>query len=105
MTRAKRRLLRRLGALAAHVSPALALLFPAYLQSKRNTSVATFNGELDGERASADLKRIVSFGPRPSGSEALERCRAFIIGALRSAKITVRKYGFLGRERPSARFR
>jgi hypothetical protein len=32
-------------------------------------------GSFDGERAFADLRRLVAFRPRPSGSEALARTR------------------------------
>jgi hypothetical protein len=49
----------------------------------------TLNGPLDGEHPLADLKRIVSFGPRPSGSQALDRCSAFIIDELRRGAIHV----------------
>jgi hypothetical protein len=36
----------------------------------------------DGARAFADLKRLVSFGPRPAGSEALEKSRQWIVSRL-----------------------
>jgi glutaminyl-peptide cyclotransferase len=36
----------------------------------------------DGNRAFADLKRLVAFGPRPSGSQALEQARAWMRGEL-----------------------
>ncbi len=39
----------------------------------------------DGDRAFEDLKTIVGFGPRPSGSEAIGRTRAYIIDELKKA--------------------
>ena len=47
------------------------------------------NSEFDGTRAFADLKRLVSFGPRPPGSRALEQSREFIVGQLGAAGATV----------------
>ena len=46
-------------------------------------------GDFDGERAFADLKRLVRFGPRPPGSRALDQSRQFIIGELRAAGAAV----------------
>ena len=91
----KVRLLRwRMATPAALAAPILVLIFLAYFQSRPNTSGVTRSGVFDGERAYADLKRIVSFGPRPSGSQALERCKAFMIGELRGANISVSEDGF-----------
>jgi Zn-dependent M28 family amino/carboxypeptidase len=39
----------------------------------------------NGERAYEDLKKIVGFGPRPAGTEALEKTRAYIIAELEKA--------------------
>jgi len=59
----------------------LALPLLTHLQSRPSTSgVVLEEGPFDGERAFADLRRLVGFGPRPSGSQALEPCRKFIIG-------------------------
>ena len=91
----KRRLLRwRLTMLASLVSPVFVLVFLAYLQSRPNTAGAILTGPFDGERAFADLKRIVSFGPRPSGSPALQRCRSFIIDELHMANVQVSEDAF-----------
>jgi hypothetical protein len=39
----------------------------------------------NADRAFADLKAIVGFGPRPAGSEALARTRTYIVGELQKA--------------------
>src|SRR5262245_53357811 len=36
----------------------------------------------DGDRAFEDLKKMVTFGPRPAGSDALEKTRAYITSEL-----------------------
>lgn len=54
-----------------------------------------FGGEIpegakfDGARAYEDLETIVGFGPRPSGSAALETTRQYIRGELREAGLEV----------------
>ncbi len=48
----------------------------------------------DGPRAYQDLEIVVGFGPRPSGSEALEECRAYIIGELEKAGLEVHQHAF-----------
>ena len=52
---------------------------PASVQATVRTS--PFNAD----RAFADLKSIVAFGPRPAGSEALARTRAYIVDELQKA--------------------
>ncbi len=44
----------------------------------------------NGERAFEDVKTQVGFGPRPAGSPALEKTRAWMIKTLRDLGITVR---------------
>jgi glutaminyl-peptide cyclotransferase len=39
--------------------------------------------EFSGDAAFAHVKRLVDFGPRPSGSEALEKTRKYIVDAMR----------------------
>ena len=39
----------------------------------------------NGDRAFADLQKLVGFGPRPAGSEALAKSRAYIVGELQKA--------------------
>jgi hypothetical protein len=48
----------------------------------------------DGKRAFADLEKIVAFGPRPSGTDALAKTRAFIKAGLESAGLPVREWAF-----------
>lgn len=43
----------------------------------------------DGERALAHVRRLVDFGPRPSGSDALGRARDYIKGELKSYGLKV----------------
>lgn len=39
----------------------------------------------NGDRAFADLQKLVGFGPRPAGSEALAKSRDYIVGELQDA--------------------
>jgi glutaminyl-peptide cyclotransferase len=48
----------------------------------------------DGDRAFADLKRIVAFGPRPAGSPALAKTRDWIESQLAAAGLKVEEDGF-----------
>jgi len=48
-----------------------------------------------GERAFNDLRQLVQFGPRPAGSENLERTRAYIEHQLSSAGVEIRDDPFL----------
>lgn len=43
----------------------------------------------DGERAFAHVRKLVEFGPRPAGSEALKRARDYIKGELKSYGLRV----------------
>ena len=61
----------------------------AFVQATPNVGAPPRTGDFDGERAFADLKRLVSFGPRPSGSRALEQSREFIAGELHAAGAAV----------------
>ena len=96
MIRADRKLSfeRRLAILGALAPPALAMILVVYVQSRPNTASVVLSGSFDGDRALADLKRIVSFGPRPSGSQALSRCRAFIVGELHGTGADVSEDAF-----------
>src|SRR5215471_5847739 len=40
---------------------------------------------VNGERAFDDLKNLVGFGPRPAGSDALAKARAYIVSELEKA--------------------
>ena len=59
------------------------------IEPRSNTAGIDLGGEFDANRAFADLKRLVSFGPRPPGSRALEQSREFIAGELRAAGAVV----------------
>jgi len=48
----------------------------------------------DGQRALRHVERLVAFGPRPSGSPALARARAYLIAELRRDGLRVREHGF-----------
>ena len=48
----------------------------------------------DGARAFADLKRLVSYGPRPAGSPALAESRRWIIAQLKDAGAQVEEDAF-----------
>jgi hypothetical protein len=63
-----------MGALA---SVTFSIMVVAYIQSEPNTTGVAVTGAFDRKRAFADLKQMTGFGPRPSGSPALERTRAF----------------------------
>jgi len=49
----------------------------------------------NGGRAFGDLKRLVSFGPRPSGSRALEESRVWLIRELKQAGVEVEEDRFV----------
>ena len=71
------------------VSLTIALALAAYIQARPNTPGGAPTGEFDANRAFADLKHLVSFGPRPPGSRALEQSRGFIAGELHAAGAAV----------------
>ena len=54
---------------------------PEPAQASRPANTSTFNAD----RAFADLRAIVAFGPRPAGSEALAKTRAYIVAELQKA--------------------
>jgi Zn-dependent M28 family amino/carboxypeptidase len=48
----------------------------------------------DGARALRDVERLVAFGPRPPGSAALGRARAYLAAELRRAGWRIREHAF-----------
>jgi glutaminyl-peptide cyclotransferase len=50
--------------------------------------------ELSGEKAFAHVQRLVDFGPRPSGSEAIEKSRHYIEDQLRRSAWQVKRQTF-----------
>jgi hypothetical protein len=72
----------------------LTIILAGFLGSRPNTAAVRLVGDFNGQRAFDDLRHIVGFGPRPSGSQALERTRQFIIRGLRGAGIEVKEDRF-----------
>jgi len=66
--------------------------FLAYAPRARAADSYAFNGG----RAFADLEHLVSFGPRPVGSKALEASRAWIISQLEKSGCKVVQDRFVG---------
>ncbi len=50
--------------------------------------------KFSGERALADVQKVVDFGPRPSGSEALDKTRTYLTEQLRAAGWKVERQTF-----------
>ena len=85
----RRRFAAALAASGALASMAFILAVVAFVQARPNVPTLLVDSEFDGEKSFTDLKRLVSFGPRPSGSRALEQSRDFIAGELRAAGAAV----------------
>jgi hypothetical protein len=83
------RLTLTLAAPSVLISLTIALALAAYIQARPNTASLVSDGEFDANRVFADLKRLVSFGPRPPGSQALQQSRQFIAGELHAAGASV----------------
>jgi hypothetical protein len=65
-----------LAAPCALVSLTIALALAAYIPARPNTPGLAPSGESDANRAFADLKRLVSLGPRPQGREPCNRAES-----------------------------
>lgn len=52
--------------------------------------------EFSGEKALAHVQKLVDFGPRPAGSEAIEKSRAYIDKELKSCGWQVEEQSFTG---------
>src|SRR4029453_723018 len=50
--------------------------------------------EISGEKALAHVQRLVDFGPRPPGSEALEKSRLYIEDQLRRSGWQIKRQAF-----------
>src|SRR5580704_14335671 len=50
--------------------------------------------EISGEKALAHVQRLVDFGPRPPGSEAIEKSRHYIEDELRRSDWQVKRQAF-----------
>src|SRR5438132_12425580 len=76
-------------------SPALFLTTCAILLVQSCTfRIAPLWESFSGEKAFAHVQRLVDLGPRPAGSEALEKSRLYIIEQLKSAGWTVTRSEF-----------
>ncbi|MCX7824660.1 MAG: hypothetical protein N2689_03785, partial [Verrucomicrobiae bacterium] len=64
----------------------------------KSTSTAKLPADLasrfDAQRAWRDLERVVSFGPRPSGSEALAHTAKYVMDQLRAASLEAEQQVF-----------
>lgn len=76
----------------ANVAPAGGTIAPAPAQSVPPVAMA-----FDSARAWAHLQKQVSFGPRPSGSAALDTCRQYIVSELKKIGIEPRPQAFTAR--------
>jgi len=56
-----------------------------YGYGQRGGAVPPKTSPFNEQRAAADLKTLVDFGPRPAGSEAIERARTYIVAELQKA--------------------
>lgn len=55
---------------------------------------ATETGGFDGQRAYDYTAKLVSFGPRPSGSDALRQMQAYVLGELKTSTCDVEEDNF-----------
>jgi hypothetical protein len=74
-------------ALAAFAQVAAARATDAHETNARPSKDARVS--FDGGRALEHVRRLVEFGPRPAGSDALRRARAYIVGELKSYGLKV----------------
>jgi hypothetical protein len=74
------------------------LVFVLFVSVVRAHSVHAAEGkiweEFSGEKAFAHVQQLVDFGPRPAGSEALEKSREYIEGQLRLSGWQVSRQAF-----------
>ena len=66
---------------------------PEAQTAKGDARMSTF----DGARAYEHLRQIVSFGPRPAGSPALERTRAYIVEQLKAVGVDSTRQSFVAK--------
>ena len=85
-------------AAAALAKAAALLLLPSALcplkAAPQTPQSAAAKVVFDGGRAYDHLRQVVSFGPRPAGSPAIEKTREYIIGRLKALGIAVAQQPF-----------
>src|SRR5213083_585628 len=77
----------------AFVSLLLVFVLMVGVEASR-ASQPKISEEFSGEKALAHVQRLVDFGPRPPGSEALEKSRDYIEGQLRLSGWQVSRQAF-----------
>ncbi len=78
--------------LGAVVAASAICLLPSAMSAQAGSTVA-----FDSSRAYEHLRQVVSFGPRPAGSPAIERTRQYIIGQLKTAGVAVTQQSFVAK--------
>lgn len=86
--------MRRASVLMA-IAPCCLLAMMAGVPARPLAASAVGPHAFSGGRAFEDLKHLVGFGPRPSGSPALARAREWMIGQLRQTGATVEEDRFV----------
>jgi Peptidase family M28 len=77
-----------------HVPRIFVLLASLFCADSARAAQAEIWEEFSGEKALAHVQRLVDFGPRPPGSEALEKSRDYIEGQLRLSGWQVNRQSF-----------
>ena len=84
-TSSSRRLATVLGALAVFSVLTYAFVGRTAVESPSQVARPGNTSPFNADRAYADLRTIVGFGPRPAGSEGLAKTRAYIVSELQKA--------------------
>ena len=71
-----------------------ALCVLSFALMKAAPQTAAVKVVFDGGRAYEHLRQVVSFGPRPAGSPALDKTREYIIGQLKTLGVQVSQQSF-----------
>ena len=84
------------GKIPSPPAPAIPPRSIAFLAASLLPSCAGGGGGVDGARAFAHVKALVDLGPRPSGSEALEKARLYLLAELKKAGLEGERDSFEG---------
>jgi Zn-dependent M28 family amino/carboxypeptidase len=76
---------------------AAAVLLAAACLSRPDAQSPKSGAAFDSSRAYEHLRQVVSFGPRPAGSDALERTRQYITEQLKSIGVNVARQSFVAK--------